>query len=273
MKEQESTGYIVNSKYTQILASLNRYYKEFNITNIADDKIHILIDTNIIRMSAETLVFMRENYKNQNLYFIRKNIAKYVEIMVSDLIAHDELLEIITWDISDELKIKLLELTENEISIIGMNYSPEVCLHILNNNFIESDLSKMFASFEQWGTSVQLRIFELAISNITGIIDNPKPVSDDLKDKLIHSHHLNRHTKIDFLIALISDFNENKIKEVLAILDLTDYIKIFDTRSRPRFEITDENEKLLTAFKEKDMIYNFEEGWKAIEIISGKPPA
>lgn len=251
---------IENSKYKQILVSLKFYYTEFNVSDILDDKIFILIDTNIIRMSAKTLVFMRENYPNQNLYFIRKNIDKYVEVMVSDLFAHNELLEIITWDISDELKIKLLEFTGDEISIIGMNYSPGVCLHILNNNFMESDLSGLFASFEQWdASSIQPKILDFAISNITDIIDNPKPVSEKLKDKLIHSDRLNRDTKIDFLIAMISDFNENNIKEVLAILDLTDYIKIFDTRSRPKFVINDENEKLLTAFKEKELIYNFEE--------------
>lgn len=265
---------IENSKYMQILVSLKVYYTEFNVSNIVDDKIFILIDTNIIRMSAVTLMFIRKNYPNQNYYFIRKNIDKYVEIMVTDLFVHDELLEIITWDISDEFKIKLLKFTGDEISIIGMNYSTAVCLHILNNNFMELDLNNLFASFEQWDASIQLRIFDFAISNITGIIDKPKPVSEKLKDKLIHSKLLNRNIKIDLLIVMIPDINENNTKEILAILDLTDYIKIFDTRSRPKFKINDENEKLLTAFKEKDLIYNFEESPEKegyYKIIRSKP--
>lgn len=250
---------IENSKYTQILLSLKFYYTDFNVSNIVNDKIFILIDTNIIRMSAETLVFIRENYPNQNFYYIHKNIDQYVEIMVSDLFSHDELLQIIAWDISDELKIKMLEFTSDEISMIGMNYSTAVCLHILNNNFMKSDLIGLFTSFEQWDAPIQLRIFDFAISNINNIIDNPRPVSEKLKDKLIHSELLNRNTKIDLLISMIHDFDENSIKEVLFKLDLTDYIKIFDTRSRPKFEINDENEKLLTAFKNKSLIYNFEE--------------
>lgn len=52
---------------------------------------------------------------------------------------------------------------------------------------------------------------------------------------------------------------ENSIKEFLTLLNLTDYLKIFDTRSRPKFEINDENEKLLAAFKEANMIDNYEE--------------
>jgi hypothetical protein len=251
---------IENLKYKQILVSLKFYYTDFNISNIMNDKISILIDSDIIRMSAETLVFMREEYPNQNMNFIQKDINKYVEIMDRNLFSLDELLEIITWDISNELKIELLKFTDDEISIIGMtNYSPAVCLHILNNNFMESDLSNLFKFFEQWDPFIQQTICDLAISNIFYIINNPKLVSEKLKDKLIHSEQLNRDVKIDFLIALIPDFNENSIKEVLAVLELTDYIRIFDKRSRPKFEINDENEKLLSAFKDKGLINNYEE--------------
>ncbi len=49
------------------------------------------------------------------------------------------------------------------------------------------------------------------------------------------------------------------IDNMLTLLNLTDYLKIFDTRSRPKFEITDENEKLLIAFKEKNLIDSYEE--------------
>lgn len=58
---------------------------------------------------------------------------------------------------------------------------------------------------------------------------------------------------------MIPNLSEDNIKEILTLLNLTDYLKIFDTRSRPKFEINDENEKLLTAFKESNLIDNFEE--------------
>ncbi len=265
---------IENSKYEQILISLNFHYAVFNIPNISDDKVVILIDANIIKMSTETLVFMRENYPNKLFYFIQKNIDLYVEIMNNDLFIQDELLLIITWGISDELKIKLVEFSGDEISIIGKNYSSKVCLYILNNNFMESDLDGLFASFEQCDDSIQPRIFDFAISNVANIISNPRPVSEKLKDALIRSERLNKDTKIALLIAMIPDFNESDIKESLTILDLTDYIRIFDTRSRPKFEINNENEKLLIAFKEKGLIYNFEESPEKegyYKIVRSKP--
>ena len=38
----------------------------------------------------------------------------------------------------------------------------------------------------------------------------------------------------------------------LVLFNLTDYLKILETRSRPKFEINDENEKLFAAFKAKN---------------------
>lgn len=270
---------IDNSKYKQILVSLKFIYDNFDIAEISDDKITILIDTDIIRMTADNLKFMRENYLNQKVYFIRKNIEKYIDIMDDALFSREELLEILTWDISDELKIKLLELSDDEISVIGKNYSPVVCLHILNNNFSESDLPDLFSSFEQWDNSVQAKIFEYAIRSIVSIIDDPKSASEKLKNNLLHSDKVNRDAKIDLLIAMIPNLSEDNIKEFFTLLNLTDYLKIFDTRSRPKFEINDENEKLLTAFKKKGLIYNYEESqdkegyYKIIRIKPAKPLA
>lgn len=264
---------IENSKYEQVLVSLNFHYDNFGIENISNDKITILIDKNIIRMTPNNLEFMRETYPDQNSHFIRKNIEKYVEIMDDALLSREELLEILTWNISDELKVRLLELTAEEISIIGKDYSLPVCLHILDNNFTESDLPNLFSSFEQWDNSVQAKIFDYAVSNMVSIIDDSNSVSEKLRNNLFHSDRVSRDSKIDLLIAILSDINEDSIKDILTLLNLTDYLKIFDIHSRPKFEINDENEKLLFAFKENNLINNYEESEKLgyYKIIRIKP--
>lgn len=264
---------IENSKYEQVLVSLNFHYDNFGIENISNDKITILIDKNIIRMTPNNLEFMRETYPDQNSHFIRKNIEKYVEIMDDALLSREELLEILTWNISDELKVRLLELTAEEISIIGKDYSLPVCLHILDNNFTESDLPNLFSSFEQWDNSVQAKIFDYAVSNMVSIIDDSNSVSEKLRNNLFHSDRVSRDSKIDLLIAILSDINEDSIKDILTLLNLTDYLKIFDIHSRPKFEINDENEKLLFAFKENNLINNYEESEKLgyYKIIRNKP--
>ena len=119
---------IEDSKYKQILLSLGFIYNNFHFAEISEDKITILIDTNIIHMTENNLKFVRLNYHEQLYHFIRANIEEYIEIMTCNLLEQEELLEILDWDISDEQKIKLLELTDSEISIINKNYSVAVAL-------------------------------------------------------------------------------------------------------------------------------------------------
>ena len=264
---------IENSKYEQILVSLDFYYDDFDITEISDDKIAILIDNNIIRMTSKNLEFLREKYPDRNYNFILKNIEQYVDIMNDDLFSQDELLEILTWDISDELKIKLLEFSNDEISVVGKDYSTDICLYILENNLMESDLMVLFSSFENWIDSIQIKIFDYAIQYIKIVIDNPKSVSEKLKNDLLRSDRIDRNSKIDLLIAMMPNLDESFIKEILTLFDLTNYLKIFDTRSRPKFEINEENEKLLTAFKENNLIVSYEDSKKEgyYKILRNKP--
>ena len=255
-------GDILNPKYEQILVSLGYYYDGFALLTIQSDKLTILINTSIITMTAGNLDFLRNNYPDQKLCFIRKNIDRYVGIMSDDLFSQEELLEILTWDISDDLKIKLLEFSGDAISVIGKNYSTRVCIHILDHNFMRSDLCTLFASFEQWDAPVQKKIFDYAVINVTSIIDDPNSASEKLKYDLLKTDRLNRATTIDLFVAMISHLDTDHIKEILILLNLTDYLKLFDTHARPSFKINDENEQLLTAFKEKGVICDFEENSK-----------
>lgn len=250
---------IENSKYKQILKSLNFVYNYFDIAEISDDKVIILIDTSIIQMTENNLVFIRENYPNQNFHFIHKNIEEYAEIMDNTVFSQEELLEILTWDISDEVKIKLLEFANDAISVIGKNYSTNVYLYILDNNLMHSDLPILFSTFKKWEKAIQVKIFDFAVSNINDIIDNSDTVSEKLKYSLLQSDRVNQDEKINLFISMIHNLNIDSIKEILSLLNLSDYLKIFDSRSRPKFEISNESKKMLSAFKENNLIDNYEE--------------
>ncbi|HCD6702297.1 TPA: hypothetical protein NDU58_004900, partial [Enterobacter hormaechei] len=100
-----------NNKYDELICSLNRIYPtSFGTANIAGDKFKILVDKNIIRMSLSSLDFIRDNYPEQNSYYIKKNIQTYVELMTIDNFVLDEAISILSWKVDDDLKIKLLEL-------------------------------------------------------------------------------------------------------------------------------------------------------------------
>lgn len=250
---------IGNSKYAQILSSLNFVYDDFDISGISGDKIAILIDTKIIRMTTDNLSFIRNNYPDQKFHFIRINMKEYVDTVSKTLFSQNELVEILTWDINDDLKISLLKMSKEPISVIGKGYSTAVCLHILSNNFSESDLPGLFSSFEQWDDSIQEKIFDYAISNISSIIDNPNSISKKLIKALLNSESVGRDEKLDLFAAIMPNLSEDDIQSIIVLLNLTDYLKVFDIRSRPKFEINNESEKLLAAFKECHLIDSYEE--------------
>ena len=254
---------IENSKYESMLVSLGYSFENFETADISADKLAILIEKEIIRMTAENLNYLRENYeKRQRLYFIYRNIEKYLDIMTVDLFLQEELLEILTWKIEDEQKIRLLKFSGEEISIVEQNYSTPVCLYILDNNFKESDLIPLFASFEEWDDRVQKKIFEYALRNIPIIIDAPNSISKKLYDDLLKSSRIDQSIKISLFIAIIPDLNLERIIELLQMLELTEYLKLFDASTRLNFKVDDENEKLLTALKERGIIYDFFENPK-----------
>lgn len=58
---------------------------------------------------------------------------------------------------------------------------------------------------------------------------------------------------------MLPTLKKELIKDNLSLLGLTSYLKLFDSRSRPKFEINTTNECLLTAFKENNWIYDYEE--------------
>lgn len=250
---------IENSKYAQILSSLDFVYDNFNISGISDDKIAILIDTKIIRMTTDNLAFIRNNYPDQKFHFIRINVKEYVDTVGKTLFSQNELIEILTWDINDDLKISLLKMSKKPISIIEKGYSTAVCLHILSNNFAESDLPSLFSSFEQWDDSIQEKIFDHAVNNISCIIDNQNSIPKKLIKSLLNSESVSRDEKLNLFAAIMPGLCVNDIQSILILLNLTDYLKIFDMRSRPKFEINNESEKLLAAFKECHLIDSYEE--------------
>ena len=69
-------------------------------------------------------------------------------------------------------------------------------------------------------------------------------------------------TKTEFVLFTESGSIKRRIddvKDLLLLLDLTGYLKIFEKNSRPKFKINSENEKLLEAFCKKKLIDNYEE--------------
>lgn len=249
-----------NNKYDELICSLNRIYPtSFGTANIAGDKFKILVDNNIIRMSLSSLDFIRDNYPEQNSYYIKKNIQTYVELMTIDNFVLDEAISILSWKVDDDLKIKLLVLIKVPLTIHDKKYPPVVNDYILENNFNSGELLSLTSSYKNWGTSTQSLILIRAIQDISTLIANPDDVAELLLKDLFVAEGLNMQNKIALLIALLpgKDLSKTTCKEYLDLLGLSEFSKILG-RGKPKIEVDTTNQILLTALRDNHFFSDFE---------------
>ncbi|BFO09052.1 hypothetical protein GGER_15620 [Serratia rubidaea] len=249
-----------NDKYEKLICSLNLIYKtSFSASNIASDKFKMLVDKNIIRMNISPLNFIRDNYSEQLSYYIHKNIRAYVELMTIDNFILDEAISILSWQVDDDLKVKLLEFVKTPLAIHSKNYSQVVNDYILENNFKPDELLILTSSYKTWGTSTQSLILSRAIQNISALIASPNDVSEALLKKLFVAEGLNMQNKIALLIALLpgKDLSKTTCKEYLDLLGLSQFSKILG-RGKPKIEVDSTNQSLLTALRDNHFFSDFE---------------
>lgn len=249
-----------NDKYEKLICSLNIIYKtSFTASNIASDKFKILVDKNIIRMNVAPLNFIRDNYSEQLSYYIHKNIRAYVELMTIDNFILNEAISILSWQVDDDLKVKLLEFVKTPLAIHSKNYSQVVNDYILENNFKPDELLILTSSYKTWGTSTQSLILSRAIQDISALIASPNDVSEPLLKNLFVAEGLNMQNKIALLIALLpgKDLSKTTCKEYLDLLGLSEFSKILG-RGKPKIEVDSTNQSLLTALRDNHFFSDFE---------------
>ena len=263
---------ISDQKYHQILQSIGLQYKKFNLLGISSQKVSILIKENTIPMTLDALKFMRENYPENILEYVAQKISLYANNLTDQDASLEETLEILTWDVLDEIKIKILSHTKHPISVLEKNYSSTVTVYILKHNLNITDLPELFSAYRDFDAEIQGYIEELAIENIAIIFDEIESISDDLIDKLMQSGSLSQDEKINLLIGMMPALTPNECCRYFKILHLNEFIKLFAPYTRPKFTMNATHEKILQTLKENDLIENYMEDpkkkgfYKAIKV-------
>jgi len=249
---------INNTAYRQILDSMNRYYSSFDIIDIPDEKIKILIDINSVRMNKESLKFIRGNYNpDVLLYYILHNIEKYVENIDEDTFSQEELVMLLSEDISDDIKLKVLSFSNESISIIDSNYSDLIKLYILNNNLNKTDMVALYKSYEIQSKEIQEFVFKYAENDYKAIINQINNVSAELKNQLLESS-LALDKKVEIFIAMTDNSTCEQALTILNKIGLTEYQKIFLSRHRPKIKVDNLNKQILNLFVKNKWIDSFE---------------
>lgn len=255
-----NTNELINERYESILKTFDMHYDAFSNPEIEDEKIKILIEIDALRMTEKNLIFMRDNYSDLLLLFIKHNIRQYTENVINEgNLEMDELLSVLDENVEDEYKIRLLELTTSKITIAERDYSDKVKLHILENNFNVGDISFLLDSFtSERSKDVMRAIKTIAVQQIENIISEGYPIPFELLTELFMSDKLEMETKKELFAQHLPGLSEDRVVKCLQILDMKDFLSLLERR-RPTFEINNVNKTILENFKRRKWITRFED--------------
>ena len=257
-----SNNKIDNNHYKQLVNSLARTYEIFEITGIDPNKVNLIIDAGIIIMNAKNLHFIRDNYPRHTMKFICQNIYEYVKIMDTSLFVFDELIEILSWDIEDELKLTLLDFTDTPISIIDKDYPVAVKLHVLKHNRHSADIRWLYQNYNIQPAEIKEYIYPIASESINIILGNEYALCGELYSLLIKNPSINLQSRVELFLTRLKQYDKQSALAELKNIGITEFQTIFEENKRPRFTINEVNKAILDAFVEQNWIAGYEEDEK-----------
>ncbi|MCI8995017.1 MAG: hypothetical protein HFI30_04930 [Lachnospiraceae bacterium] len=244
-----------NEKYEEILCSMWFCYEDFSKQDIDADKMEILIRRQIIHMTEKNLKFMRKNYPAQIIYFVKINMAKYLELLTDELFSMDELLSLLEdGDVTVNTKRKLLDKTREKISVAGKKYTPAVKQKILAEHLDVEDLEFLLREYrkERDGKTREL-MRSLAVSHIQEILERGYRVDPLLLRRLLGEGALEMEERQLLLSQNISDYSKEETISLLKQAGLTQILPVFEGKN-PRIEKSEVVDNLLPVFQEKGWI-------------------
>lgn len=252
---------IKEENYNNILSRLDFTYSypEAGLENLSEEKISILVDLNKFEVTSQNIEFLKDNFNKIFILFIKKNINEYIDkIEVLPKLEKDELIVLLSTEIDDEYKIKLISYFNESISISGLNCSDYIKEYILNNNFDESELEYIIDLYENCNDSIKTIIHDICRNYITTIINEKLKVSYKLLVEILKIDNLNNEMKLSLLNNHIERLSKQEAFECIKTIGLKEHEKIFNT-SRPKIEVSDVNKAFLNMCQKRSWISNFYE--------------
>ncbi|WP_317856057.1 hypothetical protein [Chakrabartyella piscis] len=266
---------IDTDKYQTILLGLGYYYNTFTTENIENAKMTVLIAEQIIRMTSDNLLHLREHYAGHVSVFIERSLDKYLELQNTELFVLTEALQVIKLDFEVDRKIKLISLTSEPISIINNAYEDEVCVHILTHNLDSEDLDSLYQNYSKYQERTKEKVFNLAIEYISNLIDSKAEIDDLLLSLLFETGKIDFGYKTNLLDNILPKLNEESCCAIFDKVGVTELKNIFTKGSgRRKYNITDQNIEILDVLKKHGWIYTYnvdEHNESKCYIVKNKP--
>ncbi len=244
-----------NEKYESTLLQLGNKISYFREPGINQDKMRVLIDNNIILFNVDNMIFIRDCYRNFRYDFILKNLNQYAELH-DQVYDYEETEHLLSLNIDDEIKLKLLDNKNGSYSVIEKGYSDRVMAAIINDHFCEVDARPLFTEYSNYSYIVQEAIFNAALGRVNAIVDYDGLIDLALLLRLL-SVDVDFSSKIALFDYSLEFIHENQYKSLLNAMGFGELSEIFKSRSVKEYESSDEIIQILEVLKRHSLIKGY----------------
>ena len=247
-----------NEIYKRFISQFTLHYKQFEINGLSIEKLAILDELDKITMTAESLQFIRENYSDYLYSFIVNHIKEYVEI-VSDasVFVFEEICVLLDGQIDDVNKIELLKHTREKISVQEKNYSDEISAYILQNNYDDTDFEYLVGGYETFGAQTRAAILNLSIQQMAKLQTMLNSASRLLITDVLSSKSIVLKIKQNIFKITAQKATDDEIKQWLSKVGLDDFMRLYQKKTRHKFDKTPINVAVLEIFKNRQLISDY----------------
>ncbi len=252
-----------DGKYRRMLNAFQLYTPRMTVTGLRQEKIQILIEDRIIRMSAENLHFLREHYAASVPDFVKKDVKEYLNILTEDEFDPDEAAVVLGSDLPDEQKLQLLAWDKQPVSVMHKGYSERVTAYILQHNLDEGEREQLYSWYPENMPAVRTEIRRIAVENIDSILEEKISLRESLLGDLLSGSEIGGTEKKLLLAYAVPVMSKACVRKQLNVLGLPEYKDLLDGKSHS-FSVSEENVALLEAFQAR--------GWLRAYEMTGTEP-
>lgn len=247
-----------NEKYQQITDNLCEPIEAFDVADLTEDKLLILINQKLIPMNANNLSFVRNNYASAVFKFIDSDIASYIQLATDSLFNFDELLELLTWSkITDKQKINLIKMTKEPISISEGKFSDELIIFILKNNLAAEDFAMLVQDYTKYTSSVKMVIWDIVVGSMDNMVLHAKQICKELLNMIFSTDEIEFTYKVRILEKIVDSMNKDELCEKLGLLGADKIVNNLND-GNARIEVTEKNEQILEVLFNAGFINKYE---------------
>lgn len=229
----------------------------YELTELEEERVNILISIDLIKMNIQGLLLLRGNFPRLVLKYIKKNLDEYFDLVSNNpnqVIVEEIVMILSSMDITNLSKVRLIESVGRAIesyTITDLNYPLSLEEKIIGEYFDQEDLEYVVSNYVKYSQHTKYQIINHIINDITRITSEEIKLSEEVLKELLVVENLDIETKKLLLYHYRDSLGLKLIEDYLVEYDENELVRLFHG-GRPReIEITDANKLLLEYFIDK----------------------